>query len=91
MSGADESQQKLPKLIVVIAFDLNGDGQLETVFGPQDFQTEDRAIRTAQSLANTHRGVIAWSREANIHLGEYGPPTTLFVSGDVQIWSKKVI
>lgn len=28
-------------------------------------------------------GVIAWSREAQPDVGEYGPPTTLFVSGDV--------
>jgi hypothetical protein len=83
MSEVSVSHQRLPKLIVVMAFDLDNDGQLETVFGPQDFQTEDRAIQTAQSLATTHHGVIAWSREANIDLGEYGPPTTLFVSGDV--------
>lgn len=66
-----------------MAFDHADDGQLQTVFGPQDLQTEDRAIQTAQSLATTYRGVIAWSREINIDLGEYGPPTTLFVSGDV--------
>ncbi|WP_394885947.1 hypothetical protein ACG873_00300 (plasmid) [Mesorhizobium sp. AaZ16] len=30
-----------------------------------------------------HAGVIAWSREANPALGEYGEPSTLFVSGDV--------
>lgn len=83
MSDAIPARKDLPKLIVVMAFDLDNDGQLETVFGPQDFQTEDRAIQTAQSLATTHHGVIAWSREANIDLGEYGPPTTLFVSGDV--------
>jgi hypothetical protein len=27
--------------------------------------------------------VIAWGREANPDIGEYGLPTTLFVSGDV--------
>jgi hypothetical protein len=27
--------------------------------------------------------VIAWSRDANPDIGEYGPPPTLFVSGDV--------
>jgi len=44
---------------------------------------EERAIRTAKALADKHVGVIAWSREANPDTGEYGPPTTLFVSGDV--------
>jgi hypothetical protein len=33
-------------------------------------------------LAGRHAGVIAWSREANPALGEYGEPTTLFVGGD---------
>lgn len=28
-------------------------------------------------------GVIACSREADIALGEYGPPTVLFQAGDV--------
>jgi hypothetical protein len=27
--------------------------------------------------------VIAWSREANPDIGEYGPPTILFQHGDV--------
>lgn len=76
-------QQKLPKLIVVVAFDYDDDGVLQTMFGPQDFQTEDRAVRTAQSLAETYQGVIAWSREANVDLGEYGEPKTLFLQGDV--------
>jgi hypothetical protein len=26
--------------------------------------------------------VIAWSREANSAIGEYGEPTTLFLSGE---------
>jgi hypothetical protein len=44
---------------------------------------EERAIRTARALADKHVGVIARSRDANPDIGEYGPPTTLFVSGDV--------
>lgn len=83
MSNSITPQQKLPKLIVMMAFDLGNDGQLQTVFGPQDFQTEDRVIRTAQSLASTHHGVVAWSREANVDLGEYGEPKTLFPHGEV--------
>jgi len=41
------------------------------------------AIRTAKALADKHAGVIAWSREANPDIGEYGEPTTLFLSGEV--------
>lgn len=71
------------QLIVVMAFDRNDDGELVTAFGPQDYATKDRAVRQAQTLASSHAGVIAWSREANPDIGEYGEPVTLFVRGDV--------
>lgn len=76
-------QQKTPKLIAVEGGDHDETGDLQPVFGPAEQQTEDRAIRTAKSLAGKHAGVIAWSREANPALGEYGEPTTLFMGGDV--------
>ncbi|MER9137562.1 hypothetical protein NKI20_14900 [Mesorhizobium sp. M0830] len=80
---SDSSGQKNPRLIVVVAFDRGEDGDLFPAFGPADQQSEDRAIRTARALAAKHAGVIAWSREADPTPGEYGPPKTLFVSGDV--------
>ncbi|MES0110049.1 hypothetical protein [Mesorhizobium sp. M0013] len=76
------TQQK-PKLIVVIAFDRGDEGELFTAYGPTDQQSEERAIRTAKALASNHVGVIAWSRDADPALGDYGPPTVLFVNGDV--------
>ena len=76
-------EQKKPKLIVVVAFDRGDDGELLPMYGPTDQQSEERAIRTAKALAGKHVGVIAWSRDADPALGDYGPPTTLFVSGDV--------
>jgi len=75
--------QKNPKLIVVVAFDRGEDGVLFAAFGPADQQSEDRAVRTAKGLAAKHVGVIAWSRDADPALGDYGPPTVLFSSGDV--------
>ena len=80
---SDSSGQKNPRLIVVVAFDRGEDGELFPAFGPADQQSEDRAIRAARALAAKHAGVIAWSREADPTLGEYGPPNTLFVSGEV--------
>jgi hypothetical protein len=74
---------KMPKLIVVAAFDRGEDGELFAVYGPAEEQNEDRAVRTARALATKHVGVIAWSRDANPAIGEYGPPTTLFQSGEV--------
>ncbi|MER8389059.1 hypothetical protein NKH14_26750 [Mesorhizobium sp. M1380] len=76
-------QQKAPKLIVVTAFDRDETGDLQPVFGPAEQQSEDRGIKTAKALATKHAGVIAWSRDANPVLGEYGEPMTLFVGGDV--------
>ena len=78
-----DPQPRAPKLIVVMAFDRNDDGELLTAYGPQDFATEERAIREAEMIASVYAGVIAWSRDANPDIGEYGEPTTLFVSGDV--------
>ncbi|WP_256753532.1 hypothetical protein [Mesorhizobium sp. Mes31] len=80
---SDSNGRKSPKLIVVVAFDRGEDGELFPAFGPADQQSEDRAIRTARALAAKHAGVIAWSREADPTMGEYGPPNTLFVFGDV--------
>jgi hypothetical protein len=80
---SDSMSQKSPKLIVVVAFDRGDDGELFPAFGPADQQSEDRAIRTARTLAAKHAGVIAWSREADPNMGDYGPPTTLFASGDL--------
>jgi hypothetical protein len=81
MTGCITSQPKLPKLIVVVAFDRDEEGELQPAFGPADQISEDRAVRVAKALANTHAGVIAWSREANPQIGEYGPPTVLFQAG----------
>ena len=83
MSTSISPQQKMPKLVVVVAFDRGENGELFPAFGPADQQSEERAVRLAKSLAMKHVGVIAWSREANPLLGEYGAPTTLFQSGEV--------
>ncbi|WP_442579119.1 hypothetical protein ACSBOB_26930 [Mesorhizobium sp. ASY16-5R] len=76
-------QSKMPKLVVVAAFDPNEAGDLQAVFRPAEQQSEERAIRTAKALALKYVGVIAWSREANPALGEYGLPTVLFQHGNV--------
>ncbi|MBS9720146.1 hypothetical protein JYU29_05530 [Tianweitania sp. BSSL-BM11] len=76
-------QTKLPKLIVVMAFDRDEEGELQTVFGPADQQSEERAIRIAKGLVEKHAGVIAWSRVADVALGEYGEPTVLYTAGAV--------
>lgn len=76
-------EQKQPKLIVIVAFDRDHNGDLQTAYGPTEQQSEERAIRTARTLATKHAGVVAWSREANPKLGEYGEPVVLFQAGEV--------
>lgn len=49
--------------------------------------------KDCKGLGGETAGVIAWSRDANPSLGEYGEPTTLFVGGGVpdMEWSGLVI
>lgn len=71
------------RLIVVMAFDRGADGQLGPSGEAMQFESEDRAKRKAADLADKHAGVVAWSREAQPDLGEYGDPVELARYGDV--------
>jgi hypothetical protein len=71
------------KLIVMMAFDRDAEGELRPAFEPQEMPSEGRAISAAKALVGRHAGVIAWSREAQPDIGEYGPPHELFRHGDV--------
>lgn len=42
-----------PRLIVVMAFDRNDDGELVTAFVPQDYAREESAVRPAQTLVQS--------------------------------------
>lgn len=70
------------KLIVVMAFEHDGEGEMRPAFEPREYQSEDRARREAQAMADTYPAVIAWSREAKPDIGEYGEPRILFQQGD---------
>ena len=71
------------KLIVLLAFDRDEEGNLQSAFEPREMPDERRAINTARDLASKHAGVIAWRREANTAHGDYGPPEVLFQAGEV--------
>ncbi|RVK16246.1 hypothetical protein CN138_10545 [Sinorhizobium meliloti] len=71
------------KLTVLMAFDENDDGDLIPAFEPIQIDTEERAVREARALSSRHAGVIAWSRDADPALGEYGPPVELFKHGKI--------
>lgn len=71
------------KLIVVAAFVKNDDGELVPAFDPRQVDTEERAKREARMMADQYVGVVAWSREADLSVGEYGPPVILFQQGEI--------
>lgn len=71
------------KLIVLAAFDKNDEGELVPAFEPRQIDTESRAVREAKLMAGQYAGVMAWSRDADPALGEYGPPTILFQAGEL--------
>lgn len=73
----------MPKLVVVMAFDFGEDGELGPAGEPEEAQSEEQAVRKAKVLAQSHAGVLAWSRVANPNLGEYGEPVELFRHGEV--------
>jgi hypothetical protein len=72
----------MPKvtLYVVQAFDTDQDGELVGP-EPQSVSSASQAKRTAERLAKDAAGVIAWSRDGDPDLGEYGEPTILFRTG----------
>ncbi|ODT06163.1 MAG: hypothetical protein ABS58_12830 [Mesorhizobium sp. SCN 65-20] len=76
-------EQKMPKLIVVAAFNRDDEGELHPAFEPRQMQSEDAARRLAKMIESEHAGVVAWSREANPAIGEYGEPHILYLAGQV--------
>ncbi|MQY44526.1 hypothetical protein GAO09_00355 [Rhizobiales bacterium RZME27] len=71
------------KLIVLAAFNKNDEGELVPAFEPRQVDTEERAKRDARLVADQYSGVVAWSREADPAIGEYGPPVVIFQAGEV--------
>jgi len=74
---------QVPRLFVVQAFNFDEEGTSQATGEPLQFDSEERARRHAVEIAGKHAGVIAWSREANLDLGEYGEPTVIYQAGEV--------
>lgn len=71
------------KLIVLVAFDRDEEGELQPAFEPREMPDERRAKQAAIELKALHAGVLAWSRDANPAIGEFGEPEILARFGDV--------
>ncbi len=71
------------KLIVLSAFNLDGEGVLTPAFEPRIMKREETAVYVAETMVNDYAGVVVWSKEANVAIGEHGPSIILFQSGRV--------
>lgn len=71
------------KLIVLGALKRGDEGEFIPALDPRQIDTEERATREARLLATSYPSVVAWSREADPDIGEYGPPVILFKQGDL--------
>lgn len=76
---------KPTKLIVLLAFVRDDEGELQPAFEPREVPSEDKAKMDARRMAalGTYAGVITWSRSADLVNGEFGEPVVLFQHGDV--------
>lgn len=75
-------QQKMPKLIVVAAFDQDEEASFSRHLDP-NISKRRKPPRARRTRWHIHAGVVAWPREAGPTLGEFGPPTLLLRAGDV--------
>ena len=76
---------KPTKLIVLMAFNRDEEGELQPAFDPREMPSEEKARMEARMMAGSGKfaGVVAWSRSADPNLGEYGEPVELFRAGEV--------
>jgi hypothetical protein len=80
-----EKPAKPTKLIVLLAFVRDEEGELQPAFEPREVQSEEKAKMDARRMAalGTYEGVIAWSRSADLINGEFGDPVVLFEHGNI--------
>lgn len=77
--------EKPTRLIVVLAFVRDDEGELQPAFEPREVQSEDKAKQDARVLASSgaYAGVIAWSRSADLVNGVFGDPVVLHQWGEI--------
>ena len=85
MERREKKADKPTKLIVLLAFVRDEEGELQPAFEPRELQSEDRAKMDARRLVGlgTYEGVIAWSRTADMVNGVFGDPVVLYQHGSI--------
>ncbi|KIQ03048.1 hypothetical protein [Agrobacterium sp. CG674] len=71
------------KLIVLAAYKADDEGNMVEAFEPRQMPTEERAVREGKALASQYDGVLAWARDADPDMGEYGPPVIIYQHGEI--------
>lgn len=71
------------KLIVLAAYKADEEGNMVEAFEPRQMPTEERAVREGKALASQYDGILAWARDADPDMGEYGPPVVIYQHGEV--------
>lgn len=88
MNGSSTGQApviKPTKIIVVLAFVHDEEGELRPAFEPREMQSEAAARTQARLLgaSGNYAGVIAWWRSADLTHGEFGDPVAIHEWGEV--------
>lgn len=85
MDRRENKPAKPTKLIVLLAFVRDEEGELRPAFEPREIQSEDKARMDARRMASsdTYAGVIAWSRTADLVNGVFGDPVVIFQDGTI--------
>lgn len=72
----------MPQKLIVVLPIAEIEGELVPM-EPVQAETIEKAKGLARKLAVTHAGVIAWARDADPDLGEYGEPKVIVKIGKV--------
>ncbi|HEY8578204.1 MAG TPA: hypothetical protein VIL88_17900 [Devosia sp.] len=82
---SDKKRVTPTKLIVLLAFVRDEEGELRSAFEPREMQSEDKAKMDARRMVGlgTYEGVIAWCRSADMVNGVFGDPVVLFQHGNI--------
>lgn len=73
------------RLIVMLAFVRDEEGELQPAFEARECQSEGQAKHQAllAKSSGKYEGGIAWWREADLVHGDFGPPETIYQWGQV--------
>jgi len=76
---------KPTRLIVLVAFKRDEEGELRPAIEPRECPSESSAATNARLLAGSghYDGVLAWWRSADLINGEFGEPVEIYRWGEV--------